>query len=375
MTDRLDRAPRRTVVVGVLALMLGAPAFAELIQSYLDITGELGGTLFLIVFLAPLYGGAGLLIREVAVRTGRGWPGRLLLAAAFGVLMPTWVDLSLWIPQTTEEIRLWGDIRAVTIAGVSVLALSSWALGHVVMSVAVPLAVVEGLLPEGRGRSWLGWFGITVLTVMTVGVAAVIHFDEDSPGAETSVAKYALSLAFAATLAAGAFTRLGRPVPQVEGRGSGRPIVLGVAGFVLMAVFDLAPSSWLGLVLVWGAAVAAGLLLARSSRSPEWSARHLVAFAFGALLERTLIGFLAPTPPGSETVGKLVQNMVALVLVLALGTLLRARTRERGRAHSITEPGPRTDPTATDAAGFPREVHPASKLADLRPPEHRPRDE
>ncbi|MEP7089373.1 MAG: hypothetical protein ABI776_04630 [Nocardioidaceae bacterium] len=109
-------------------------------------------------------------------RTGRGWPGRLLLAAAFGVLMPTWVDLSLWIPQTTEEIPLWADIRAV-----------------------------KGLLPEARGRPWLGWFGITVLTVMAVGVAALVHVDEDSAEAQTSMAKYTLSLAFAATLAAAAF--------------------------------------------------------------------------------------------------------------------------------------------------------------------------
>ena len=52
------------------------------------------------------------------------------------------------------------------------------------------------------------------------------------------------------------------------------------------------------------------------------------AFAFGAILERTLIGFLVPTPPGGDTAGKLVQNVVVLLLVLALGALLHARTRE-----------------------------------------------
>ena len=327
MADELERPPPRTRAAGVLALLFGAPVFAELIQSYLDITGELGGTLFLVAFMAPLYGGAGLLIREVAVRTGRGWSGRLLLAAAFGVLMPTWVDLSLWIPQTAEEIELWGDIRGVTIADVSVLALSSWALGHVVMSVGAPLAVVEALLPQGRGRPWLGGFGITVVTVLGVGVATLIHFDEEGPEAEVSVAKYALSLAFAAALAVAAFTPVGRPLTPVEGRGTGRPLLLGVAGFVLMAAFDLAPASWWGLVLVWGAPVAAGVLLVRCARSPQWSARHLVAFAFGGILERTMIGFLVPTPPGGDAGGKLVQNVVVLLLVLALGALLRARTR------------------------------------------------
>jgi hypothetical protein len=323
-----ERAPRRTRLVGIVALLLGAPVFAELVQSYLDITGELGGTLFLVVFLAPLYGGVALLIREVAVRTGRGWPGRLLLAAAFGVLMPTWVDLSLWTPQTAEEIELWGDIRGVTVAGVSVLALSSWALGHVVMSVAAPLAVVEALLPSGRGRSWLGWFGIVVLTLLAVGVAVLIHLDEEGPDAETSVAAYTLSLAFAAALALTAFTPVGRPVRVVEGRATWSPVLLGVSGFVLMALFDLAPASWVGLVMVWVAAVAAGALVARSSRSPSWTVRHLTAFAFGAILERTLIGFLVPTPPGGDATGKLVQNVVVLLLVLALGALLRARTRE-----------------------------------------------
>jgi hypothetical protein len=328
VTDRLERAPRRTRLIGVVCLLFGAPVFAELIQSYLDITGKLGGTLFLIAFLAPLYGGMALLIREVAVRTGRGWPGRLLLAAAFGVLMPTWVDLSLWIPQSAEEIELWGDIRGVTIAGVSVLALSSWALGHVVMSIAAPLVIVEALLPGGRGRPWLGWFGITVLTVLAAGVAVLIHSDEEGPDAETSVAKYALSLAFAVALAAAAFTPLGRPVTRVQGRETARPLLLGIAGFVLMAAFDLAPAAWLGLALVWGALVAAVVLLLRCARSPDWTARHLVAFAFGGILERTLIGFLVPTPPGADSAGKLLQNIVVLLLVLALGLLLRGRTRD-----------------------------------------------
>ncbi len=326
----VERAPRRTRFIGVVALLLGAPVFAELIQSYLEITGELAETLFLIVFLAPLYGGAALLIREVAVRTGRGWPGRLLLAGAFGVLMPTWVDLSLWTPQTAEEIELWGDIRGITLAGVSVLALSSWALGHVVMSVAAPLVVVEALLPRGRGLPWLGWFGITVLTLLAVGVAALIHVD--AKGAETSTSKFVLSLALAAALTVAAFTPLGRHLTPVPGRGTGRPAVLGLAGFVLMALLDLAPASWMGLVMVWAAAAAAGVLLAWSARSPAWTARHLAAFAFGGILERTLVGFLAPTPPGGDAAGKVVQNVVVLLLVLGLGALLNARTREPGKA-------------------------------------------
>jgi len=58
----------------------------------------------------------------------------------------------------------------------------------------------------------------------------LIHLDEEGPDAETSVAKYALSLECAVALALAAFTPLGRPVTSFEGRGTRSPAVLGIAG-------------------------------------------------------------------------------------------------------------------------------------------------
>lgn len=63
-----------------------------------------------LVILSPLLRGAALVIREVAVGTGRGWPGILLLAAAFGVIRPGLVDLSLFTehkPDVTGRDELW----------------------------------------------------------------------------------------------------------------------------------------------------------------------------------------------------------------------------------------------------------------------------
>ena len=77
---------------------------------------------------------------------------------------------------------------------------------------------------------------------------------------------------------------------------------------------------------------------ASSNRVRKWShvklstTRHLAAVAYGAILERTMVGFLAPTPPGADSAGKLVQNVVALLVVLALGALLHRRTREPEQA-------------------------------------------
>src|SRR6185295_20013559 len=78
MVSVRERAPRGARIVGVIALLLAAPVFAELLQSYLPNTDAALDVLLAVVFLAPLYGGAALLIREVALRTGRGWRDRLL---------------------------------------------------------------------------------------------------------------------------------------------------------------------------------------------------------------------------------------------------------------------------------------------------------
>jgi hypothetical protein len=323
-----DLAPRRTRTIGVVALLLGAPVCAELLQAYLDITGDAFEVLFAIVFFAPLYGGAAVLIREVSVRTRRGWPGRLLLAAAFGVLMTTVIDSSLFTPES-PGIDYWDDIMgSALVGGVSAYAVTTWVMGHVLMSVGAPLAVVEGLLPDGRDRPWLGGLGIVVLAVLGVAVAVFIHQDPDAGVVEASVLDRVVSVGVAALLVGLAMSPLGRPLTRVTGRSAGRLLGLVLSGFVLMATFDFTPISWAGVLAAWVALAAAGALLLRRSRSPGWGQRHLVAFAYGGLLARTTTGFLSPAPDGVGQTAKLAQSAVFLVLVLGLGLLLWRRARD-----------------------------------------------
>lgn len=324
-------ASRRTRTVGVVGVLLGAPVCAELLQAYLDITGDAFEMLFLLVFFAPMYGGAALLIREVAVRTGRGWRGRLLLAAAFGVLMTTVIDSSTFTPEV-PEIDYWEDIMSSTlVGGVSAYALTTWVLGHVLMSVGAPLAVVEGLLPVVRGRPWLGRRGIVVLALLGTAVAVFVHVDPDAAAVQATVLDRVISVAAVLALVGLAMGPWGRPVTEVAGRSPGRPWVLAVTGFVLMGTFDAVPISWLGVTVAWLVLATGGVLTARRSRSPAWGPRHVAALAYGALLARTTTGFLSPPPHGVAESAKLVQNAVFLVLVLALGVMLWWRTREPAR--------------------------------------------
>lgn len=98
----------------ILAVYFGAPVCAEYLYAYLTATGNPLELLTHLLIFAPLYGGAALLIREIAVRTGRGWRGVLLLAAAFGVAMPGLIDLAL-LGEHRADIPYWEELRRPTL--------------------------------------------------------------------------------------------------------------------------------------------------------------------------------------------------------------------------------------------------------------------
>lgn len=324
----------RRRVLGVLVLLLLAPITAELLQAYL---GDLGGTfgvLFLVVFFAPFYGALALLVREVSVRTGRGWTGRLLLAAGFGVAMATIVDGSLFT-RVRDDVDGWSDIvGAASVGGIGTYAALTWIGGHVVMSVATPTIVAESLAREPG--PWLPRWCLGVLAVTFVSFAAYVHHDQTSSyRVDAGPREYAVSGVATLVLAGLAFTSWGRPLPRREGRAPA-PWLLLLLGAVGMAGFDLMPQSWAGVVQGLLVAVVGGALLARWARTDGWSVRHTAALAAGALLTRTLTGFLAPPPPSTTWSEKLAQNVAYLALVLALTWAMERRTRP-GRDPEVTQ--------------------------------------
>lgn len=311
--------------VGIWTVLLLAPITAELLQAYLGDLGGLGGAAFLVLFFAPMYGGVALLIREVSVRTGRGWPGRLLLAAAFGVAMPTIIDLSIFTP-TRDDIDYWDDIMsAVSAGGIAWHALATWVGGHVLMSVAAPIVVGESL--ARTPGPWLGRLGLVLVPVGFVLIATFVHQDQASANPTTAgAAEYAVSAAVVAALVGLAFTPLGRPRAVRPLRPPSAPALVGV-GVVAMAILDFVPLNAIGLVVYLATFCGGLLLVARWSASPAWSPGHLAMLTFGALVARTVTGFLTPLPQDTTWAEKLTQNCTYLALVLLLGLAMWRRTR------------------------------------------------
>ncbi|WP_134766005.1 hypothetical protein [Nocardioides sp. 1609] len=330
-TSPRPRAAPRARVVGVVTALLLAPVSAELLQVYLGDLGGPAGLAFLVLFLAPVYGGAVLLVREVSVRTHRGWTGRLLLAAAFGVAMPTVVDLSVFT-RTRDDIDGWSDIvGAATLGGIGWSAVVVWVVGHVLTSVAAPLVVAETLARDPR--PWLGRTGLGVVVAGFVLVAVALNRDHVAQHDPTvDAARYAGATAVVVALVALALSPLGRPLPPLERTGPSVRTCL-VAGFVGLAAFDLTPMSWAGLGFHLVLLVAVGWLLSRWARSTGWTPRHLAAVASGGLLARTVIGFLAPLPQDTTWAEKIGQHVAYLALVLVLAVLTVRRRAPRPAAH------------------------------------------
>ncbi|SDR86962.1 hypothetical protein [Actinopolymorpha singaporensis] len=68
-------------ILPAIGLFLLSPLVAEYLLGDLPLTA-----LYALVMLAPMYGGAALLVREVCRRFGWGWPSILTLALAYSVV-------------------------------------------------------------------------------------------------------------------------------------------------------------------------------------------------------------------------------------------------------------------------------------------------
>lgn len=130
-----------------------------------------------VVFLGPLYGGAAVLIREVARRTGGGWPVMALLAAAFGVVQAGLVDQSLFDRHFLDDTQFAEEGRAAVATlvpgiGVSAGQAVDYIGNHVLLSICAPIALVEALVPPARrDRPWLGRRGLVGVAILYVGRA------------------------------------------------------------------------------------------------------------------------------------------------------------------------------------------------------------
>ncbi len=140
----------------VFVLFFLSPLLAEFVFGATPISRL--ESMLLLVFL---YGGAAVLIREVARGHGPGWGRILLLAAAYGIFEEGLLIQSMFNPDLFNAGIVGGRATGVNWIW------SLWTVGyHVVYSIATPILLTETLFPARRAQPWLGWKGLTIFGVL-----------------------------------------------------------------------------------------------------------------------------------------------------------------------------------------------------------------
>ena len=175
-----DDLPRWRRLAAVVALMVLAPWSAECAWGGFTVADFPA----VILFLGPMYGGAAVLIRETARRTGGGWPTIVLLAAAFGVFQAGLVDQSLFNPDflaDTQFAKTETTAGATRIPGlhVSIEQVLIFVGNHIALSVCAPIAITESILAPGRRQvRWLRRPGLAGVTVVYLAGSLLIFNDD-----------------------------------------------------------------------------------------------------------------------------------------------------------------------------------------------------
>ena len=194
-----------------LGLVLLAPTVGEFLLGNIPISQYP-----FVLFLAPLYGGGALLVREVARRLGRGWPTMVLFAAAYALIEEGPVDQMIFNPGYLglDSFAGYAAIPGLAISGTLVM----WSLAlHTVWSICVPIALVEAFDPTPT-QPWLRPFGLTATAIVFVVGCVLLGWSQvdelDFMGSPVQFA--ASAVAIVTLVVAGA----ARPRPRAPAAGS-----------------------------------------------------------------------------------------------------------------------------------------------------------
>ena len=311
-----------------LALVLLAPVCADYLAAWDGSTGDPLALARGLLWLAPLYGGPALLVRELARRRQLGWRGIALFAAAFGVVHAGLVDQALF-SDAYRGLPTWDGWRQTTVVpihGTSLDLVLTFVGGAAIYGVAAPIAVIEALSAHPT-EPWLGRGALGLVAVFS-GAAALVagtHVLHGTPPAGTTEPAPSPGSAFVGALA------------------TATAVTLAADGWFS----TLVGAALLGVAAWW---------TADAARARGWTARHAAAIGAGALASRALLAFTYVPLIGDVSPGaKLLHNLAMLGLVAALtaATLGRDPSRATRRVRLTTGAARSADPLAWHAASAP----------------------
>ncbi|MFC6081205.1 hypothetical protein [Sphaerisporangium aureirubrum] len=309
-TSAVVRPRMAARVAPALGLFFLAPLTGEYLLGNVP-ASEIAG----VIFLAPMYGGGAILVREAARRAGRGWTAILLLAAAYGVFQPGLLDQALFNSNYDGRYDF-TSLAAVPGLGFSAFYAETFVAGHAIWSIGIPIAIMEALVPRRSTTPWLGRTGLVVTGVVFL-FGCWIILDDHARSFVAPAPQLIGAGVVTAVLVVAAFAVRRREGPMADRR-TPRPWAAGGLMFVLTGAFVARPESVAGAVMGGLLLAAMGVLVVRWSGRQGWTAVHRVAVAGGALLTYMWTGYVLLYLSGVATTANLIGQTVLVVAMLAL---------------------------------------------------------
>lgn len=277
-------------IFAVITLFFVAPLVSEYLLGDLPLK-----LLLALIVLAPAYGGAAVLIRETARRTGRGWPMMLMLGAAYAMIAEGLVTQSLFNPDYLKM-----HLHLLAPAHIAELGIGGWwtlfMLNlHTFWSMGVSIALVEALFPAEAGTPWMGTIGDSVVAlVFVLGSVASFGIGLKQNQFVASHAQLLTSALLSLLLIASAFLTPTRSSHEKGGKAPS-PWMTGAIAFTLGLGVLYTPPLWgwaaVGVLLAFD--VAFLILVAHFSRQSGWNTMHILSLAAGGAVDYGIHAFTA----------------------------------------------------------------------------------
>lgn len=286
---------------------------------------------FTFVLLAALYGSGAILARELTVRWRKGWASLFALGAAYGILEEGLMVKSFFDPHW-EDLGILGTYGRW--AGVNWVWCLELTFVHAVISIAVPILLVELIFPARRSESWIGRQTLIGLSAL---LAADVVFGYFICGYTPPLVPYLLAVATVGGLVLLA-QRLPRRLFAPKFIRVPHPFWFWLTGFLGTLAFFLVfwglpntalPSSLTMLIGAGLMALIAAVAMRMSGNWAAWQDKHRLALAGGLLTLAALFAPLQeldnPNRP-DDTTGMTVVGLAALVFLLWLWRRVRSRS-------------------------------------------------
>ena len=300
LTRRGLGALRRHPVVCLFLLTPGLIEYVGGSRSFVNLVVDPGFFLLQLGINAAMYTSGALLAREAMIRWRKGWPTVFALGAAYAVMEEGIADQTIVNPYAK-----WSPIHAVGVyghfLGIDWTWLPDVLFFHILLSIAVPIYLLDLALPEHRGRSLLtrrAIVGVLVLlgldTAFLTAIVSGLTGYWYGPGMLVALLLAIVALALVAY-------RLPRYLFPV---GAGRPtrspaafFLIGAVTYPLMVLVAAVGEAdhIVPAVVVLGivAVPAASFLVFVRAIGSIGRAPHLVAFAAGLVVPGMVIGAVA----------------------------------------------------------------------------------